>query len=85
LGLALFGVAEAASLTAMAIRLRRAKGDERQQINWFLYAGIIVISGITVVVVLGVPITIASCSAEWWFPLRSRSSSSSTACTTSTG
>jgi hypothetical protein len=60
LGLALFGVAEAASLTAMAIRLRRAKGDERQQIKWFLYAGSFVILGITVEVVLGVPITIAS-------------------------
>jgi hypothetical protein len=56
----MFGVAEAASLTAMAIRLRRAKGDERQQIKWFLYAGIIVISASTVEVVLGVPITIAS-------------------------
>ena len=43
LGLALFGVAEAASLTAMAIRLRRAKGDEREQIKWFLYAGSFVI------------------------------------------
>jgi two-component system, NarL family, sensor kinase len=59
-GLALFGVAEAASLTAMAIRLRRAKGDEREQIKWFLYAGSFVILGITVEVVLGVPITIAS-------------------------
>jgi hypothetical protein len=59
-GLALFGVAEAASLTAMAIRLRRAKGDEREQIKWFLYAGSFVILGITVEIVLGVPITIAS-------------------------
>jgi len=59
-GLALFGVAEAASLTAMAIRLRGAKGDEREQIKWFLYAGSFVILGITVEVVLGVPITIAS-------------------------
>jgi hypothetical protein len=59
-GLALFGVAEAASLTAMAIRLRRAKGDEREQIKWFLYAGSFVILGITVEVALGVPITIAS-------------------------
>jgi hypothetical protein len=60
LGLALFGVAEAASLTAMAIRLRRANGDERQQIKWFLYAGSFVILGITVEILLGVPITIAS-------------------------
>jgi hypothetical protein len=60
LGLALFGVAEAGSLTAMAIRLRRAKGDEREQIKWFLYAGSFVILGITVEIVLGVPITIAS-------------------------
>ena len=60
LGLAMFGVAEAASLTAMAIRLRRAKGDEREQIKWFLYAGSFVILGITVEIVLGVPITIAS-------------------------
>jgi hypothetical protein len=60
LGLALFGVAEAASLTAMAIRLRRAKGDEREQIKWFLYAGSFVILGITVEIALGVPITIAS-------------------------
>jgi hypothetical protein len=60
LGLALFGVAEAASLTAMAIRLRRAKGDEREQIKWFLYAGSFVILGITVEIVLGVSITIAS-------------------------
>jgi hypothetical protein len=60
LGLALFGVAEAASLTAMAIRLRRAKGDEREQIKWFLYAGSVVILGITVEIVLGVPVTIAS-------------------------
>ena len=59
-GLAMFGVAEAASLTAMAIRLRRAKGDEREQIKWFLYAGSFVILGITVEIVLGVPITIAS-------------------------
>jgi hypothetical protein len=59
-GLALFGVAEAASLTAMAIRLRGAKGDEREQIKWFLYAGSFVILGITVEIVLGVPITIAS-------------------------
>jgi hypothetical protein len=59
-GLALFGVAEAASLIAMAIRLRRAKGDEREQIKWFLYAGSFVILGITVEIVLGVPITIAS-------------------------
>jgi hypothetical protein len=60
LGLAMFGVAEAASLTAMAIRLRRVKGDEREQIKWFLYAGSFVILGITVVIALGVPITIAS-------------------------
>ena len=60
MGLALFGVAEAASLTAMAIRLRRAKGDEREQIKWFLYAGSFVILGITVEIVLGVPISIAS-------------------------
>jgi hypothetical protein len=60
LGLAGFGVAEAASLTAMAIRLRRAKGDEREQIKWFLYAGTFVILGITVEIVLGVSITIAS-------------------------
>jgi hypothetical protein len=53
-------VAEAASLTAMAIRLRRAKGDEREQIKWFLYAGSFVILGITVEIVLGVSITIAS-------------------------
>jgi hypothetical protein len=59
-GLAMFGVAEAASLTAMAIRLRRAKGDEREQIKWFLYAGSFVILGITLEIVLGVPITIAS-------------------------
>ena len=59
-GLAMFGVAEAASLAAMAIRLRRAKGDEREQIKWFLYAGSIVILGITVEIILGVPITIAS-------------------------
>jgi hypothetical protein len=59
-GLALFGVAEAASLTAMAIRLRGAKGDQREQIKWFLYAGSFVILGITVEVVLGIPITIAS-------------------------
>jgi len=59
-GLAGFGVAEAGSLTAMAIRLRRAKGDEREQIKWFLYAGSFVILGITVEVALGVPITIAS-------------------------
>jgi hypothetical protein len=59
-GLALFGVAEAASLTAMAIRLRRAKGHEREQIKWFLYAGSVVILGITVEIVLGVPVTIAS-------------------------
>jgi hypothetical protein len=56
----MFGVAEAASLTAMAIRLRRAKGDEREQIKWFLYAGSFVILGITVEIILGVPITIAS-------------------------
>jgi hypothetical protein len=59
-GLAGFGAAEAASLTAMAIRLRRAKGDEREQIKWFLYAGSFVILGITVEIVLGVPISIAS-------------------------
>jgi hypothetical protein len=59
-GLALFGVAEAASLTAMAIRLRRAEGDEREQIKWFLYAGSFVILGITVEIILGVPITLAS-------------------------
>jgi hypothetical protein len=44
----------------MAVRLRRAKGDEREQIKWFLYAGSFVILGITVEIVLGVPITIAS-------------------------
>jgi hypothetical protein len=60
LGLAMFGVAEAASLTAMAIRLRRVTGAERQQIKWFLYAGSFVILGITVEILLGVPITIAS-------------------------
>jgi hypothetical protein len=60
LGLSLFGVAEVGSLTAMAIRLRRAKGNEREQIKWFLYAGSFVILGITVEIVLGVPITIAS-------------------------
>jgi hypothetical protein len=59
-GLAGFGVAEAASLTAMAIRLRGAKGDEREQIKWFLYAGSFVILGITLEIALGVPITIAS-------------------------
>ena len=59
LGLAMFGVAEAGSLTAMATRLRRAKGDEREQIKWFLYAGIIVILGITVEILLGVPLTVA--------------------------
>jgi hypothetical protein len=60
LGLAGFGVAEAASLAAMAIRLRGARGDEREQIKWFLYAGSFVILGITVVITLGVPVTIAS-------------------------
>jgi hypothetical protein len=60
LGLSLFGVAEVGSLTTMAIRLRRAKGNEREQIKWFLYAGSFVILGITVEIVLGVPITIAS-------------------------
>jgi hypothetical protein len=60
LGLAMFGGAEAGSLTAMATRLRRAKGDERQQIKWFLYAGIIVILGITAEILLGVPLTVAS-------------------------
>ena len=56
----MFGVAEVGSLTAMAIRLRRAKGNEREQIKWFLYAGSFVILGITVEIVLGVPITTAS-------------------------
>ena len=56
----MFGVAEVGSLTTMAIRLRRAKGNEREQIKWFLYAGSFVILGITVEIVLGVPITTAS-------------------------
>jgi hypothetical protein len=56
----MFGVAEAVPLTAMAIRLRRVKGDEREQIKWFLYAGSFVILGITLEIALGVPITIAS-------------------------
>jgi len=37
----------------MAIRLRRAKGDEREQIKWFLYAGSFVILGITLEIVPG--------------------------------
>ena len=34
----------AAAFVALAFRLRRAKGDERQQLKWFVYAGLVMVT-----------------------------------------
>jgi hypothetical protein len=38
LGLILLAVCDLAALLSLTVRLRRARGDERQQLKWFLYA-----------------------------------------------
>jgi hypothetical protein len=40
LGLTLQAVSILAALLSLIVRLRRARGDERQQIKWFLYAAV---------------------------------------------
>ena len=40
LGLALMSVSLLAALLSVVLRLRRARGDERQQLKWFLFAAV---------------------------------------------
>jgi signal transduction histidine kinase len=40
LGLALMSVSVVAALLSVVLRLRRARGDERQQLKWFLFAAV---------------------------------------------
>jgi signal transduction histidine kinase len=38
LGILMVGIAGAASIAALVVRYRRSRGDERQQLRWFLFA-----------------------------------------------
>ena len=42
-GLLMVGAAALASIGSLFVRLRRARGDEREQLKWFFYAGVVVV------------------------------------------
>ena len=42
-----------AAPVAMVLRLRRARGDERQQLQWLAYAGVLVVLALAAVIVVG--------------------------------
>jgi signal transduction histidine kinase len=49
LGIALLMASSLAALFSLILRLRRARGDERQQLMWFLYAAVPAVAGLPAV------------------------------------
>jgi signal transduction histidine kinase len=49
LGMALLVASSLAALFSLILRLRRARGDERQQLMWFLYAAVPAVAGLSAV------------------------------------
>jgi signal transduction histidine kinase len=49
LGMALLLASSLAALFSLILRLRRARGDERQQLMWFLYAAVPAVAGLSAV------------------------------------
>jgi hypothetical protein len=73
----------ATALVSVALRLRRATGEERQQVKWFVYTVItVVLVFVTTTLILGAGYcsrSSASSRSRWRWPC------SGTGCTTSTG
>src|ERR671921_905415 len=54
LGMALLLASSLAALFSLILRLRRARGDERQQLMWFLYAAVPAVAGLPAVTLDGI-------------------------------
>ena len=54
LGMALLLASSLAALFSLILRLRRARGDERQQLMWFLYAAVPAVVGLSAVTLEGI-------------------------------
>jgi signal transduction histidine kinase len=54
LGMTLLLASSLAALFSLILRLRRARGDERQQLMWFLYAAVPAVAGLSAVTLEGI-------------------------------
>jgi signal transduction histidine kinase len=54
LGMALLLASSLAALFSLILRLRRARGDERQQLMWFLYGAVPAVAGLSAVTLEGI-------------------------------
>jgi hypothetical protein len=68
-GLGLLGVSLLASLVAMVVRLRRVGSPAREQIKWFLYAGVMSEVAFAVEFAFGVPVQLAAAIAGFAIPI----------------
>jgi hypothetical protein len=68
-GLGLLGASLLASLVAMAVRLRRVGSPAREQIKWFLYAGVMSQVAFAVEFAFGVPVQNAATVAGFAIPI----------------
>jgi hypothetical protein len=65
----LFGVSELGSLVAMVARLRRATGNERQQLKGFIFASLVIVAAIGVEIAFGIPVQAASLVGGFLVPI----------------
>jgi hypothetical protein len=68
-GLGLLGASLLASLVAMVVRLRRVGSPAREQIKWFLYAGVMSQVAFAVEFAFGVPVQNAATVAGFAIPI----------------
>jgi hypothetical protein len=54
-GLMLWGISAVAAVASLVLRLRRSRGEERQQLKWFVYTGLLTVGTYLSALLLGNP------------------------------